>query len=281
MAPVSDDAVGQVELNHPGSLGVSLLAGALLIASARIGAAALLAGVAVIQAVLILAWVFGIGLPGRNGALLIAGLAAAGADVTVSLWPAGRLGTLLIVFALAVPVMFVHQLMRGAARARIVESLGGIALLVVAVVALPALVQLRHEFNGPTLGGRVVAGVVAAAAGALVVGYLVDLMVAAPRFDPAVSRGLLAVVASAGLGGSVGHLMLRSDAEFLGGRGAFTGAALGGLIAFFAVGAAFIERTAPAPQTKLGRRMRPALNALFPLSILAPAAFLLCLAIRA
>jgi hypothetical protein len=280
MAPVTDSVVDEVELNHLGSLAVTLLAGAALVATARTGPVPLLVAVAVVQAVLMLAWVYGTGLPGRNGALVIAALAAGGADVTVALWPSGRLGTQLIVFGLAVPVMFVHQLMRGAARSRIVESLGGIALLVVAVVGLPALLQLRHEFIGPTLGGRVVAGVVAAAAGALMIGYLVDLIMAAPRFDPAVSRGLLGVIASAGLGGSIGHLMLRSDAEFLGGRGAFAGAALGALIAFLAVGVAFIERSAPAPQSGFARRVRPVMAALLPLSLLAPVAFVLCLAIR-
>lgn len=277
---MSDGAVEEVELNHLGSLTVTVLAAALLIGAARTSAVALLAAVAVVQAVLTLAWVFGTGLPGRKGALVIAALAAAGADVTVSLWPSGRLGTLLIVVGLAVPAMFVHQLMRGAARVRIVESLGGVALVVVAVIALPALVQLRHEFNGPTLGGRVVAGVVAAAAGALAVGYLVDLVLAAPRFDPTVARGLLAVIASAGLGGSIGHLMLRTDAEFLGGRGAFAGAALGALIAFLAVGVAFIERSAPVPRRGLARRLRPLLSSLMPLSLLSPVAFVLCLAIR-
>ena len=280
MAPVSDGAAEDGGLNHLGSLAVTVLAGALLVATARASAVALLVGVAVVQATVTVAWVFGTGLSGRRGALVIAALAASGADVTVSLWPAGRLGTLLIVFGLAIPVMFVHQLMRGAARVRIVDSLGGVALLVVAVVALPALLQLRHEFVGPTLGGRVVAGVVAAAAGALVVGYLVDMIMAAPRFDPAVARGLLAVIASAGLGASIGHLILRSDAEFFHGRGAFTGAALGALIAFFAVGVAFIERCAPVPSTGFARRVRPAVNSLLPLSILAPVAFVLCLAIR-
>jgi hypothetical protein len=280
MTPVTDAVVDEVELNHLGSLAVTALAGALLVGAARTSAVALLVAIAVVQALLAVAWVFGTSLPGRKGALVIAALAAAGADVTVSLWPAGRLGTLFVVFALAVPAMFVHQLMRGAARMRMVESLGGIALIVVGVAALPALLQLRHEFTGPTLGGRVVAGVVAAAAGALVVGYLVDLMLAAPRFDPAVPRGLLAVVASTGLGGSIGHLMLRSDAEFLDGRGAFTGAALGALAAFFAVGVAFIERSSPLPSARFARRVRPVLSSLVPLSLLAPVAFVLCLAIR-
>lgn len=280
MARVSDGAVEEVGLNHLGSLAVALLAGGLLAEAARTSAVALLVAVAVVQAALTVAWVYGTALPGRRGALVIAAMAAAGADVTVSLWPGGRLGTLLIVFGLAVAVMFVHQLLRGAARVRIVESLGGTAMIIVAVVALPAFIQLRHEFSTPTLGGRVVAGAIVAAAGALVVGYLVDLVLAAPRFDPAVPRGLLAVIASTGCGGSIGHLILRTDAEFLGGRGAFAGAALGAFVAFFAVGAAFVVTSAPSPRANFGRLMRPVLSALLPLSVLAPVAFVLCLAIR-
>ncbi len=102
------------------------------------------------------------------------------------MWPHGRLGTLLAVLGLALPVMFVHQLARGAARVQVVSSLSAVAVLVLAEVSLPALLQLRHEFGAGALGGRVVATAVAAVAGALVVGCLVDLVMPAPRFDPAV-----------------------------------------------------------------------------------------------
>lgn len=271
----------ELGLNPIGSLAVAALVGGLLMAAAWTSATALLAGVAAVQLLFTFAWVFGTSLPGRKGALVIAVLAAAGADVTVSVWPNGRLGTLLAVFALAVPAMFVHQLMRGAVRARVVESLGGIALLVVAVTGLPALVQLRHEFSGGTIGGRVVAGVVAVAAGAVIIGIFVDLLSPAPRFDPHVGRGLLAAVASGGLGGSVGHLMFKPDAQFVDGRGAFIGAALGALVAFFAVGVAFIEYSTPLPPDGFALRVRPVLAALLPLCVLAPVAFLLCLALRA
>jgi hypothetical protein len=252
-----------------------------LAVTARVGATALLVATAAAQALLGFAWSYGTRLPGRRGALVIAALAAAGSDVCVSVWPASRLGTELIVFALAVPVMFVHQLTRGAARTRIVESLGSIAVLVLAETALPALLQLRHEF-GRDLGGQVVSGVVVVAAGALVIGCLVDLVYPAPRFDPAVPRGLLAVAASAGLGGSIGYLMLQSNdlVELHGGRGAFLGAALGALIGLFAVGIGFVEHSTPVPGSRVGQRMRPVLGALVPLAVLSPIAFLLCLAIR-
>jgi hypothetical protein len=275
--PAGPDA----ELNHSGSLAVAVLVGAALVVTARIGATPLLVAVAVTQALLAFAWVFGTRLPGRKGALVIAALAAAGADVAVSVWPSGRLGTLLAVLGLAVPAMFIHQLSRGAGRVRVVESLGAIALLVLAEVALPSLLQLRHEFAGN--GGRVTGGVIAAAAGALVVGYLVDLIAPAPRFDPDVPRGLLGVIASAGLGGSLGYLLLQSDryTDFIDGRGAFIGASLGALVALFAVGVAFVERNVPMPDEGFARRVRPVLGVLVPLSLLAPVAFLLCLAIRA
>jgi hypothetical protein len=231
-----------------------------LAVTARVGATALLVATAAAQALLGFAWSYGTRLPGRRGALVIAALAAAGSDVCVSVWPASRLGTELIVFALAVPVMFVHQLTRGAARTRIVESLGSIAVLVLAETALPALLQLRHEF-GRDLGGQVVSGVVVVAAGALVIGCLVDLVYPAPRFDPAV-------------------LQSNDLVELHGGRGAFLGAALGALIGLFAVGIGFVEHSTPVPGSRVGQRMRPVLGALVPLAVLSPIAFLLCLAIR-
>ncbi|MGI8761769.1 MAG: hypothetical protein ACR2LF_10865 [Jatrophihabitantaceae bacterium] len=272
----------QAQFNHTGSLTVAVLAGLLLALTARAGATQLLVAVAVLQAVLAFAWVLGTALPGRRGGLVIAAACAAAADVTVSVWPHGRLGTLLAVLGLAVPAMFVHQLSRGAVRVRAVDSLGGIALLVLAEVALPALLQLRHEFGGPSAGGLVVAGVAAAVAGALVVGYLVDMIIAAPRFDPEIPRGLLALVASAGLGGSIGYLMMQAPRlpQFANGRGAFVGAALGALVALLAVGAAFVEQGVPMPDGGFAQRVRPVLGVLVPISVLAPVAFLLCLAIR-
>lgn len=270
--------------NHTGSLAVAILVGAALGITARAGATALLVAIAAVQALLALSWVYGTRVRGRRGAVLIAGLAAAGADVCVSLWPHSRLGTLLIVFALAVPVLFVHQLTRGAARTRVVESLGAVAVLVLAEAALPALLQLRHEF-GPDAdaGGQVVSGIAAVVAGALAIGYVVDLLVPAPRFDPAVPRGLLAVLASTGLGGSLGYLLLQSDTlrSLHAGRGAFLGAALGALVALLAVGAAFVEHAAGTDGTAPLPRLRPVLAVLVPVAVLAPVAFLLALAIRA
>ncbi|MDP9118144.1 MAG: hypothetical protein M3O28_12970 [Actinomycetota bacterium] len=267
--------------NPIAALLIVLVAAVGLYIGARTGAAALLSAVAAVQAVLIVAWAFGTGLPGRVGALVISGSAAAAADVAVSVWPHSRLGAVLGVLAVAVAAMFVHQLSRGAARVRIGESLGTVALLVTAVTGLPALIQLRHEFPPTAVGAQVAAGVVAAISGALVVGWLVDMVMPAPRFDPAVPRGVLALVASAGLGGIVGHLQFHAGQQFLGARGAFLGAALGALAGLFAVASAFLDYSSPAPGEAWGRRLRPALTALLPIGLVAPVGFLLCLALRA
>ncbi|HEV7205305.1 MAG TPA: hypothetical protein VGN18_11905 [Jatrophihabitans sp.] len=275
--------VNGVALNLVASLGICLIAGGLLAATAVASALALLVGVAIVQAAFAVAWVFGTGMPGRKGALMLAAATATAADVTTSVWPHGRLGPLLAVLGLAVPMMFVHQLGRGTARVQIVSSLSAVALLVLAELALPALLQLRHEFLDADEGGRVVLAVVAAAAGAMVVGYLVDLVVPTPRFDPEVPRGLIALVASAVVGGCVSYLVLRGGAaaaDFADGRGAFLGAALGAAAGLLAIAASFILFTTPEPASARRRLLRPAVAAIFPLCALAPAAFLLCLAVR-
>ncbi|WP_375501870.1 hypothetical protein [uncultured Jatrophihabitans sp.] len=273
-------AVREVDASLIGSLiAVLVVAGGLGVA-ARVGALALLVAVAVVQALFAVSWVFGTAMPGRKGAIVIAALAAGGADVVVSVWPHGRLGTLLAVLGLAVPVMFFHQLTRGAARTRLVESLSYMAVLVVSVVALAALVQLRHEFVDQRLGGIIVSAVVSCVGAALVVGYLIDLVVPVPRFDPEVHRGMLALVGAAVVGAAVGYLTLHEHAEFEDGRSVFLGAALGAVAAFLAVAAAFVLHGAAIPQARVGMVLRPVCAALLPLGVLAPGAFLLCLAIR-
>jgi hypothetical protein len=279
-APATDDAVADAELGLLLTLAGALVLGGGLFAAARAGATPLLAAVAAVQLVLAVTWVFGTQVPGRKGAIALAALAAGGADVAISVWPHDKLGPLLAVLGLAVPVMFVHQLTRGAARVQVVSSMSAVAVLVLGEVALPALLQLRHEFGGGELAGKVAATAVAAIAGGVVVGCLVDLLLPAPRFDPEVPRGLLGLVAAAGLGAAVGYLLLRNQTDFVGGRSVFVGAALGALAGLIAIAAAFVLHSTVPPERGLGRRVRPLLGAVAPLAVLAPVAFLLCLAIR-
>ena len=119
--------------DHASGAVLAILAGVLLSVTAHIGALELLVGVAVAQAALIGSWIFGTALPGRIGALVIAGCAAAGADTVVSVWPHSELGTLLPILGLALPAAFVHQLTRGVVRNRVVESMSDIAVLIIAV----------------------------------------------------------------------------------------------------------------------------------------------------
>jgi len=83
------------------------------------------------------------------------------------------------------------------------------------------------------------------------------------------------------VGGSVGQLTLHEGTGFLDGRGAFVGAAIGAVVAFFAIAVAFVERSTPDATTRAGRLARACLSAVVPVALLAPVAFLLCLAVRA
>lgn len=274
-----DEVVEEADLSLVTTLVAAVVVGAGLVAAARASAVALLVAVAAVQALFALSWVFGTSMPGRRGAVIIAVAASGAADAVTSVWPDGRLGPLLPVLGLAVPAMFVHQLLRGAARVQVVSSLAAVAMLVLCEVSLAALLQLRHEF-GTEVGGKVASAVAAVLGGALVIGCLVDLLLPAPRFDAAVPRGLLGLVAATGLGGSLGYLLLKDVGQFGAGRGGFTGAALGALTGLLAIAAAFVLHTTPEPFSAFGRRMRPAIGALLPVAVVAPAAFLLCLAIR-
>lgn len=263
--------------------GVAVLAvvvGAALCWAARAGATPLVVAIAAGQALLAVTWAAVLRYPGRTGGLVIAVLAAAAADAAAVVWPHSRLSAMLAVIGLAVPVMFVHQLLRGAGRVRVAESLAAIAVLVLAEAALPALLQLRHELPSATLGGDAVVAVVLAAAGALAAGAFTDMVLPAPRFDAEVPRGLGAVAVSTLVAAALGHLVLRDSRVFQSGRGAFVGAAVGVLTALCAVALAFVEHSVPLAESGFARRARPVLSVLVPLAVVAPVGLLLCLTAR-
>jgi hypothetical protein len=74
--------------------------------------------------------------------------------------------------------------------------------------------------------------------------------------------------------------MLRGHEHFGSARATFMGGALGALAGLLGVACAFVLQTTPEPPTPLGRRMRPLIGAVLPFALIAPVAFLLCLAIR-
>jgi len=262
-------------VSHLGGALAAAIVTAGLIVAANYGATQLLIAVAAAQGLLVLTWVFGTAVPGRLGAIVVGALAAAGADLIVSRWPHGQLGTLAVILGLAIPAMFIHQLTRGVVRTRVVESLSDLALLVVAVVALPAYMQLGHEM----LGTRMVTAVALAAGGALVVGHLVDIFWPVPRFDANVPRGLLAVIVAAGVGTVATYVRLHNTVDFAAGRSLTLGASIGAIVSLFAVGAAFIQYGLPQ-RGRLAAITRPIAGALMSLGLLAPIGYLLCLLIR-
>jgi hypothetical protein len=281
--PATADEPEQIDDERHNLVGIAVLAlliGAGIAWADRVGATALLIAVVAAQALLAGTWTVVLRYPGRRGGLVVAALAAAASDVATSVWPHSRLAAMLAVVGLAVPVMFVHQLLRGAARVRVAESLGAIALLVVAEAAFPALMQLRHELPSVSLGGDAVVAVVLAAAGALAAGAFTDLLAPTPRFDAEVPRGLVGVAAATLIGAAIGHLVLRDSHLFASGRGAFVGGAVGVLTALCAIGTAFAEHGVPVAESGFARRARPLLSVLVPMALVAPAGLLLCLAAR-
>jgi hypothetical protein len=251
-----------------------VVAGGLAVA-ANAGPGQLVLGVAIVQGILIVAWVFGTNLPGRVGALIIAALAAVASDAVMTAWPHSQLGPLIGVLGLAVPAMFIHQLTRGVARSRVVESLSAVAVVVVATVALSALIQLRHETDA-----RVTSAAIAAAGAALAAGLVTDAVLPALRFEPEVPRGLGGVIASLVVGGIVGFVRLSGTVEFSTGRAILLGAALGVIAGLVGVGSSYVThtlRTSPAG----ARAFRAVLEAVLPLAVVAPVAYVLVLAIQA
>lgn len=284
-------AAPEPDTNHARCALFAAIAALALSGAAEPSAVALTVVVAVVQVGLIVCWVFGTGLPGRTGGLLIGAGAAAGSDVAVSLYPDRELGPLLIVLGLAVPAMFLHQLARGVVRTRTTESLSKIALLAIAVTALTAFVQLRHDFDGSKLA----TGAVLATTVSIVVGHLADMLWSRPRFDADVPRGLVALVAGTLAGGAAGAWALRDVVAFTTLRALYVGLAVAAVAGLLAVSAAFAVHGQPEltvrvasddnevdvdelPQHRGQPRLLPLAQVLLPIALAAPAAYLICIA---
>jgi len=256
---------------------LTAVAGGVLAAGSYLGNVGLLVAIAVIQLLLILSWLFGTAVPGRTGGLVLAVLAAAGADAATSHWPDSGYTPVLGVLGVAIPLMFIHQLTRGVVRTRVLESLADITVLLVALIALAGLIVLRRQSNGDIL----TLAVLAAISAGLVAAHFTDAVYPAPRFDPAVDRGLPAVVVGILVGAAVGLLSLRRVIDFAGGRGAFVGAAIAAVACLLSIGAAFSgvhASLAPAgTEVPAGRaaRLRPVAAVLMTLALSTPAAYVL------
>ena len=212
-------------------------------------------------------------MPGRIGAVIIGAAAAAATDYAVMRWPHSALSPMLGILGLAVPVMFAHQLTRGVMRARVVESLSGIALVVTAVVALPALVQLRHEVGG----GYLVAATALAGGVAVALGLLVDLVWSRPRFDPDVPRGLSGVALGTAAGAAIGAYLLRHEPQFTTTQAVLYCAVIAAVSALVGVATSLVGYSSPATGSlpDRARLLRPVALALLPLMLVVPAAYVL------
>jgi hypothetical protein len=268
-------------MNHIQSAALSAVLAGALAAGMYLGPVATLIAVAVVQAVLVPSWVLGNRLPGRLGALALGLLAAAGADVATMHWHNSGYSPLLGVLAVAIPLMFAHQLTRGVVRSRVVESLAGITIALVGVVAIAGLIVLRYQADGKTIG----LAVVGAFGVGLVVAHLTDAALPSPRFDPSMDRGLPAVVLGIAAGAVVGYLALRDQIDFAGGRAAFVGGALAAVSCLLSIGASFAgnhrstiaepDATSEPDPAERFSRLRPAGAVALTIALTIPAAYVL------
>ncbi len=256
---------------------LTALAGGVLAAGSYLGTVALLVAICLVQLLLTISWLFGTSVPGRKGGLVLAVLAAAGADAAIMHWPDSGYSPVLGVLGMAVPLLFLHQLARGVVRTRVLESLADITVLVIALIALTGLIVLRRQGNGDILTPAVLGAITAG----LVASHFTDAVFPAPRFDPAVDRGLPAVVVGVLAGGAVGLLSLHRVIDFAGGRAAFVGAAIAAVACLLSIAAAFSGvHSGLAPAGTAGPagpavRLRPVAAVLMTLALSTPAAYVL------
>ena len=244
-------------------------------AAAPFGRPAVLIAVAVLQVVLVVAWVFGTGLPGRIGGILISLGTAVAADLSVFLPDRPTLAAPLGVLALVFVAMVVHQLTRGVVRVRVTESMSDIGLCCVAVVGLAVLIALAHTGDRSRL---VSAPAVAILAG-LAVAAVVDAVAPVPRLSRDVPHGLLAIVFAAAAGAAVGALHAFGWANLDLAGGCLLGAVVAALAALLAVGVGYLARTTTPTSPRWGALAIPCLRVVLPLALTCPVAYVLGLAL--
>ena len=168
-------------------LGFGLLAGALSLPGSY---SFVIFGV---QLFFVLAWTVALRPPGPWVVAVIGVAAAAGADLAAVLPAEASLAPLGYVTVAGFVFGVLGQLLRGAGRQRVTESLGATLAVVVGVVAFASLLVLdRHP-----LGTRSIVACLSAAAVALVVARLADVVLPVPRTSPEVPRGTIGVILGA------------------------------------------------------------------------------------
>jgi hypothetical protein len=146
-----------------------------------------------VQVLFVLSWTVAMRSPGPRITAAVGLVAAGAADLAAVLPNDASLAPLGYVTVAAFVLGVIGQLVRGGTRERATESLGATLSVVVGVVAFAALVVLnRHR-----LGTQSIVACLGAAAVALVVARLADIVLPSPRTSPQVPRGTVGVVLGA------------------------------------------------------------------------------------
>ena len=253
---------------------VALVAGAAL-ALVDQHPALVLVVVGVLQVIVILAVLFGLRPSGARTATAGAVIAAAAADVVILHWQHSGLSPLLGVLGLTLPVLFAFQLGRGVKRREVTASLGTGVLLVGIVVAAAGWPALAGD--GPEHGWLM--GATALSAGtACAAALLVDLVLPAPRFDPASGRGLPGLLVGVVVGAVAAMAWLHNapePAQLGSARELFLGGATGLLTVLLSVGLTFVTRDAIADKLHGPRIALVLVAGAIPIALIGPAAYVL------
>ncbi|MEU2347158.1 hypothetical protein [Modestobacter sp. NPDC049651] len=269
MTSAAPDVELSGEGHHLPAAGLAVVAAALLAGlPAVLDDAGRFAAVLVLQLALVAGWVVGTGVRGRAGALVIGGVAAVAADLSLVLPDRPDLDGLLTVLGPAFLVAVVHQMTRPAPRAALVTSLASVVLLVSAVSSLAVLLAVGRV---PGQSGIVTTTAFVVGA-ALVVGHLADLLAPRPLIADGVPRGLVGLVLSVLIGVAVALLRGGSGSMLDLLTAATYGAALGGVAALTGLGASYLV----AQRTGHGWALS-VVQALLPWAAAAPVAYALAL----
>ncbi len=238
---------------------------------AAAGWSGLVGALAAVQALMVLAWMTGLALPGRIGTLVLGLATAAGADVAAAVYAPPSLAALLSVLALAFLAMLVHQLCRGVVRVRATASIAGVATLVTLTVGSASLLVLHRIPAGADL----VSAAVLAVGSAVCVGHLVDAVLPLPRFSDDVPRGALAALVGAAVAAFACAWRLDGVSQVTRAGAVFIGIVLGLVAGLVAVGVSYIETAATPRRDPLWWLALPYLKIALPLAATAPVAYVL------
>ncbi len=273
--PVEGGAPGEVSriVHHLPAAVLAALAVAALVAGPGLrGDGGRLAAVAALQGALAVAWVAATARREWAGALLLAGAAAAAADLVFLLPERPSVGGLAAVLGIGLPAAVLRQMFRRP-REALVASLAGSVVLLCAVCSLAVLLRTAGSAEGVRLDGALLA-----VGAALVAAHLVDLVLPRPQVAYGVPRGLLGLVLAVLAAAAVTWVRRRPDElpDALG--AAVYGGAVGLVAVLVSLVASYVVVQADRAAGNARRRGRwalPVIQALLPLAACAPIALAL------